>query len=76
MVGYILNNTLKDNGYVTRGVCQIEDGYLTEIVERKQIERQEGVVRYLEGEKWVDIAADSLVSPERIWISRDSHQTI
>ena len=62
MVGYILNNTLTDNGHVTRGVCQIEEGYLAEIVERKQIERQDGVVRYLDGEEWRDVAADSLVS--------------
>lgn len=62
MVGYILNNTLTDYGYVTRGVCKIRDGYLTEIVERKQIERQEGVVRYLAGGTWVDVAEDSLVS--------------
>lgn len=62
MVGYILDNTLTDNGYVTRGVCQIEEGYLTQIVERKQIERQSGQVRYLEHESWVEVAADSLVS--------------
>ena len=62
MVGYILNNTLTDHGHVTRGVCQVEEGYLTEIVERKQIERQDGVVRYLDGEKWIDVAPDSLVS--------------
>lgn len=62
MVGYILNNTLTDHGHVTRGVCQLEEGYLTEIVERKQIERQEGVVRYLDGERWVDVSPESLVS--------------
>ena len=62
MVGYILNNTLTDYGYVTRGVCKSENDYLAEIVERKQIERQEGAVRYLDGEVWVDIAPDSLVS--------------
>lgn len=62
MVGYILNNTLTDHGHVTRGLCQMEAGYLTEIVERKQIERQEGVVRYLEGDRWVDVAPDRLVS--------------
>lgn len=62
MVGYILNNTLTDHGHVTRGVCQIEDGYLTEIVERKQIERQDGSVRYFDKDKWVDVAVDTLVS--------------
>ena len=62
MVGYILNNTLTDNGYVTRGICQIEDGYLTEIVERKQIERREGGVRYLDEDKWIEVTPDRLVS--------------
>ena len=62
MVGYILNNTLTDHGYVTRGVCQVKEGYLTEIIERKQIERQAGVVKYLENQKWQEVAADSLVS--------------
>lgn len=62
MVGYVLNNTLTDHGHVTRGVCQIEDGYLTEIVERKQIERQDGVIRYLDGEKWIDVEPNSFVS--------------
>lgn len=62
MVGYILDNTLTDNGHVTRGICQIKDGYLTEIVERKQIERQAGVVRYLDGDQWVDVDANGLVS--------------
>lgn len=62
MVGYILNNTLTDNGHVTRGVCQVEEGYLTEIVERKRIERQGEAIKYLEGEKWVEVAPDRLVS--------------
>ena len=62
MVGYILNNTLTDHGHVTRGVCQMQGEYLAEIVERKQIERQEGVVRYLDGETWVDVSEDTLVS--------------
>lgn len=62
MVGYILDNTLTDNGHVTRGVCQIKEGYLTEIIERKQIERQSGAVRYLDGDQWVDVDANRLVS--------------
>lgn len=37
MVGYVLKNTLSDNGTVTRGVCKEEDGWLKKIVETKGI---------------------------------------
>ena len=37
MAGFLLKNTLSDNGAVTRGICQIEDGYLSEIVETHDI---------------------------------------
>lgn len=33
MLAYQLKNTVSDNGTVTRGVCKIKDGYLTEIEE-------------------------------------------
>ena len=34
MAGFILGNTLSDNGSVTRGVCQVsEAGHLTKVVE-------------------------------------------
>ena len=34
MAGFILGNTLSDNGSVTRGVCQVsEEGYLVKVVE-------------------------------------------
>ena len=40
MAGFILKNTLSDNGSVTRGVCQVgEDGYLTDVVETHDIEK-------------------------------------
>ncbi|CAM4276024.1 nucleotidyltransferase family protein [Erysipelothrix aquatica] len=45
MMGYIVDNTITDNGTVTRGVCQNEGGYLTDIVEVDGIRRTEaGVV--------------------------------
>ncbi|MBR6485825.1 MAG: nucleotidyltransferase, partial [Lachnospiraceae bacterium] len=35
MVGYKLENTLTENGYVSRGICSTDDnGYLKDIVER------------------------------------------
>ncbi len=38
MVGYVLGNTLTENGTVSRGVCQVNgDGYLTSIVENTKI---------------------------------------
>lgn len=33
LVGYILKNTLSDNGGVTRGICKVTDGKLSEINE-------------------------------------------
>ncbi len=37
MVAYKLKNTLSDNGTVTRGVCEVKDGYLTKITENYNI---------------------------------------
>lgn len=39
MAGFILGNTLSDNGAVTRGVCKVENGYLTDVVETGGIEK-------------------------------------
>ena len=39
MAGFILNNTLSDNGGVTRGVCKIEEGHthITDVIETSNI---------------------------------------
>ena len=37
MVAYLLKNTVTENGSVARGICQVEDGYLTDVVERTKI---------------------------------------
>ncbi len=43
MVGFVLENTLSENGAVTRGICKVdENGMLTDIVETKGIEKTEG----------------------------------
>lgn len=40
MVGFVLKNTLSDNGGVTRGICQVDhEGMLTGIVETHNIEK-------------------------------------
>ncbi len=41
MVGYRLSNTLSDHGYVSRGICQVDQqGYLQSITERTHIYRK------------------------------------
>lgn len=37
MAGFEVGNTLSENGTVTRGICQVKDGILTQIVETKEI---------------------------------------
>lgn len=65
MVGYILSNTLTENGYVSRGICEMDkDAFLTGITERTHIEQRDIGVQFTEddGQTWEDIAADSIVS--------------
>ena len=42
MPGFILKNTLSDQGGVSRGICQVDDdGYLTEIIETHNIVKKD-----------------------------------
>lgn len=42
MAGFILKNTLSENGGVTRGICQVDEkGWLTDVVETKDIVKTE-----------------------------------
>lgn len=50
MGGFILENTLSENGAVTRGVCQVsEDGYLTGVRETYDIRKKGHVVEANDG---------------------------
>lgn len=64
MVGFLVGNTVTDNGYVSRGVCQTKNGMLTNVVERTHIEKRPEGIAYLreDGESWQTIPADTLVS--------------
>ncbi len=65
MVGYVLENTLTENGHVARGVCTVSpDGYLQEIHERTQIEKHGEDSEYTEdgGKTWVKLPKGSTVS--------------
>ncbi len=68
MVGFILENTLTENGHVARGICTVDpDGYLREIHERTRIEKFGDIIRYTEdGDNWVVIPKGSTVSMN-IW---------
>jgi NDP-sugar pyrophosphorylase family protein len=60
MVTYDLEKTLSDNGTVARGCCEIENGYLKNIVERTKIDPQG---RYTDdGETWTQLPLDQKVS--------------
>ena len=81
MVGYHLANTVTDNGYVSRGVCETnENGELISVTERTRIEKYNGGVAYTEddGNTWVQVPDDTTVSmnmwgltPEFIQILED-----
>ncbi len=65
MVGYILGNTLTENGHVARGVCSTdEQGHLTDICERTHIEKKGDGAVFTEdgGATWTDISVNSVVS--------------
>ena len=65
MVGYQIENTLTENGYVSRGVCQLdENSLLTDITERTKIQWQEDKIVFTEddGQSWVELPRGTFVS--------------
>ncbi len=65
MVGYILENTLTENGHVARGVCVTdENGILQTINERTRIEKHGDIAEYTEddGQTWTQLPKGSIVS--------------
>ena len=58
MVGFVLGNTLSDNGGVTRGICKVDENHmLTDIVETKNIIKTEegAAIHTEEGDVEVDV---------------------
>lgn len=63
MIGYRLYNTLSENGHVARGICNVEDGYLEEVIERTKIIKKDELAFYTEDDiNWMEVEYDSLVS--------------
>lgn len=65
MVGYLLKNTVTENGSVARGICvENADGTLAGVTERTRIETYANGIHFTEddGKTWTDLAPDSVVS--------------
>ena len=63
MVAYLLRNTVTESGHVARGICQVENGLLTDVVERTHIEKRGSDGAYTEdGTTFVPLSGETLVS--------------
>jgi NDP-sugar pyrophosphorylase family protein len=64
MAGFVLRNTLSENGSVSRGICKSdEEGYLTTVVETHGLMlNKEGVVEHDDNGTDMEVTVDSLVS--------------
>ena len=64
MVGFRVGNTLSENGTVARGICsKDENGNLTTVVERTEIERHGSKIQYKDEQgEWVTVDDNTPVS--------------
>ena len=60
MVAYELDKTLSENGTVARGICDVKDGFLKDVVERTKINSKGQFTE--DGEDWTQLPMDSKVS--------------
>ena len=62
-VAYQLKKTVTESGSVARGICRVEDGFLTDVVERTRIEKRGSDAAYTEdGENWLPLSGELPVS--------------
>jgi UTP-glucose-1-phosphate uridylyltransferase len=64
MIGFVLDNTLSENGHVNRGICKVdEQGRLVTMVETLKIEREaDGTVRCDSADGRQPLSNDTIVS--------------
>lgn len=62
MLGYRLVNTLSIHGGVSRGICGIENGCLSTIVEMKDVRESDGKISGIRDGELLEIPLDSTVS--------------
>ncbi len=64
MAGYMLGNTITEQGSVSRGICEVDgNGYLKSIVERTKILPRNGKIYYTEDdENYTELPFDAITS--------------
>ena len=62
MIGYPLQKTLTENGTVTRGLCQVENGLLIGIIETKNISKADDYAYTLNEDGTVNKITDGIAS--------------
>ncbi|MCR5089310.1 MAG: NTP transferase domain-containing protein [Oscillospiraceae bacterium] len=63
MVAYELRKTVTENGSVARGICSVENSFLSDVVERTRIEKRGADAAYTEdGETWFPLSGALPVS--------------
>ncbi len=69
MIGYVLKNTLTENGTVSRGQCYVDgDGYLTAVRERTKIEQDgNGGARYIDDDGNVTPISPDTIASMNCW---------
>ncbi len=72
MIGYNLDNTLTENGTVSRGECLVDDnGYLVDVTERTKIKRDGDEAAYEEDGVWNRIPKNTIVSMNCLGFTTD-----
>ena len=67
MVGFRLGNTLSENGTVSRGVCQVRDGYLVSVTEHTAIRREESGAIVCQNEAQPVVLAEDPPVSMNVW---------
>lgn len=72
MIGYLIGNTLTENGAVKRGYCEEKDGYLTNIIESNVYKDKIGIkVEPLDGRDGFYAKDEDLVSMNLFCFNKD-----
>ena len=63
LVGYKIGNTLSENGAVKRGVCEVDNGYLTKLIE-STVSKENGIITAspLDGSDSFEVDDDTVVA--------------